>query len=125
MLKRHKQQERDRGRDAAEVMSRHESAVWLGRALSTSEVALHAILELMDLLAYQQAIMENVVATSERLSQRDGQDARFVEEPEAGSSEKVLQKLEELRMQIMPVLQTVEEACRQLEQMLAERAADH
>ena len=40
-----------------DVMSRQETAIWLGRAMSTSEVTLRVVLELLDVVAFQQAVI--------------------------------------------------------------------
>src|SRR5258708_28826754 len=43
-----------------DVMSRQETAIWLGRTLSTNEVTLRIVLELLDVAAFQQAIIKQL-----------------------------------------------------------------
>src|SRR5690242_17553261 len=41
-------------------ISRQEAVIWLGRAMSTNEITLRVMLELLDVVAFQQAQLKNL-----------------------------------------------------------------
>jgi hypothetical protein len=100
-----------------DVMSRRETAIWLGRAMSTNEVTLRVVLELLDVVAFQQAIIKEFYEQSHG-TQDNGQTSEPSLEIEPGTSQKILEKLTQLREQLDPVLKTVEDACQQFEHII-------
>lgn len=100
-----------------DVMSRQETALWLGRAMSTSEVTLRIILELLDVVAFQQAIIKQFYEQGQAVH-LDGQAAEPSLNIEPGTSQKIVEKLTQLREELDPVLKTVEEACQRFENMI-------
>lgn len=100
----------------ADVMSRQETAVWLGRALSTNEITLRVILELLDVVAFQQAAIKQFYEQNPVMSANQNGGAS---EPEVSEvSQKIVEKLTQLREELDPVLKTVEDACQQFEKMI-------
>lgn len=100
----------------ADVMSRQETAVWLGRALSTNEITLRVVLELLDVVAFQQAAIKRFYEQDQvGTVNPDGEDPG----PEVSEvSQKIVEKLTQLREELDPVLKTVEDACQQFEKMI-------
>lgn len=99
------------------VMSRQETAVWLGRALSTNEITLRVVLELLDVVAFQQAAIKQLSEQQAASGQqRSGDHATSPDEPDV--SQRVVEKLTQWREDLNPVLQAVEDACQQFEEML-------
>lgn len=103
-----------------EGISRQEAVIWLGRAMSTNEITLRVVLELLDVVAFQQALLKGLSnrdnAAGLSLSGENGAEPPLEIEP--GASEKILEKLTQLREQVTPTLKVVEDACRQFEGML-------
>ena len=101
------------------VMSRQETAIWLGRALSTNEVTLRVALELLDVVAFQQAIIKQLYEQGHTVAAHDnGQPSEPSLSIEPGISQKIVEKLTQLREELDPVLKTVEDACQRLEKMI-------
>jgi hypothetical protein len=96
-------------------MSRQEAVIWLGRAMSTNEVTLRVVLELLDVVAFQQALLKNMTEQG-HAGDLNGSESPLEIEP--GTAEKILEKLAQLREQVTPTLKVVEDACRQFEGML-------
>jgi hypothetical protein len=99
-------------------MSRKETAVWLGRAMSTTEVNLRVILQLVEVIDFQQRAIQ---ALTEKIvpPQGDGQLLTgALREIDQGATKGILDKLTERRGELGPILKAVDEACRQLEGML-------
>jgi hypothetical protein len=98
-------------------MERHEAVVWLGRSMSTHEVSMRVILQLLDAITIQQNVIqalyersagiEGAQATTEALGQMD-----------LGLTRDLLKRLGEVRDEIKPILSMVDESCRTLEKML-------
>ena len=102
-----------------DVMSRQETAIWLGRALSTNEVTLRVVLELLDVVAFQQAIIKQLYEQGHAVVAHDnGQASEPSLNIEPGTSQKIVEKLTQLREELDPVLKTVEDACQRLEKMI-------
>jgi hypothetical protein len=102
-----------------DVMSRQESAIWLGRTLSTNEVTLRVVLELLDVVAFQQAIIKQLYEQGHIAAAHDnGQASEPSLNIEPGTSQKIVEKLTQLREELDPVLKTVEDACQRLEKMI-------
>lgn len=100
-----------------DVMSRQETAIWLGRAMSTGEVTLRVVLELLDVVAFQQAIIKQLYEQGQAVH-LDGQATEPSLNIEPGTSQKIVEKLTQLREELDPVLKTVEEACQRFENMI-------
>lgn len=101
-------------------ISRQEAVIWLGRAMSTNEITLRVMLELLDVVAFQQALLKSM---ADRTAPGDapsglenGAEPKLEIEP--GTAEKILERLTQLREQVTPTLKVVEDACRQFEEML-------
>lgn len=101
-------------------ISRQEAVIWLGRAMSTNEITLRVMLELLDVVSFQQALLKSM---ADRTTPGDvpagvenGAEPKMEIEP--GMAEKILEKLTQLREQVTPTLKVVEDACRQFEEML-------
>src|SRR5258708_24395666 len=102
-----------------DVMSRQETAIWLGRAMSTSEVTLRVVLELLDVVAFQQAVIEQFYEQRHTLPAHDNsQPSEPSLDFEPGTSQKIVEKLTHLREELDPVLKTVEDACQRFEKMI-------
>jgi hypothetical protein len=95
-------------------MNRKETSLWLGRAMSTSEVTLRSILQLLSVISYQQKVIQ---AMYDQLQS----DSTAFSVPESladltdGASQDILKKLADLEEQLKPVLEVVNQACSQLE----------
>ena len=100
------------------VMGRQEAAVWLRSALSTNEVNLHVTLQLMDVIDFQQRVIQ---ALAEKIAPQPGDGQQLTGallEIEQGATKGILDKLVELRGELKPVLKGVDDACHKLEGML-------
>jgi len=100
-----------------DLMSRQETALWLGRAMSTSEVTLRVVLELLDVVAFPQAIIKEFYEQGLAMHldvQADEPSLNI----EPGTSQKIVEKLTQLREELDPVLKTVEDACQRFENMI-------
>ncbi|HVB72596.1 MAG TPA: hypothetical protein VNE38_03480 [Ktedonobacteraceae bacterium] len=93
-----------------DVMGRQETALWLGRAMSTNEVTLRVVLELLDVVAFQQAVIK------EFYEQGQAKAPSLTIDPD--TSYKLVEKLTIWRDELDPVLKTVEDACQQFEKMI-------
>lgn len=109
-----------------EGMSRRETAVWLGRALSTNEVTLRVVLDLLDVVAFQQAAIKQLTEQNRlRFAGEDGkveQGEKVLEgqpDLETEIAQKVVEKLTRWREELTPVLHAVEDACQQCEKMIS------
>lgn len=103
---------------AGSPMSRQEAAVWLGRAMSTNEVNLQVTLQLMEIIDFQQRVLQTL---TEKVAPPLGNGQRLsgvLLEVEQGATKGILDKLIELRGELEPVLKVVDDACHQLEAML-------
>ena len=104
-------------KSAQEGFSRQETAVWLGRAMSTSEVALRVVTQMLDLIEIQQRTlqaMQEVITQSEGISIPEGLGQALKE----GTSPETLKQLEEIRQELKPVLKAIDDACTKLERMI-------
>ncbi len=103
---------------ASHPMSRQEAALWLGRAMSTTEVNLHVTLQLMEVVNFQQRVIQ-ALAEKVTPAQGDGQGLSGVLlEVDHGATKGILDKLIELQGELEPVLKAVDDACHKLEGML-------
>lgn len=99
------------------AMGRKEAAVWLGRALSTDELTLKLVLQLLDVVAFQQGVIQELVEKAGTQS-ANGNPSEAMKEMDAGATRRILRELNDLRGQIKPVLEAVEQSCTQLEKMI-------
>ncbi len=104
-----------------DIMKRQETALWLGRAMSTNEVTLRVVLELLDVVAFQQATIKEFYEQG-HVAPTPGQDNGRTSESsltiDPDISHKLVEKLTKLREELDPVLKTVEDACQQFEKMI-------
>jgi hypothetical protein len=100
-----------------DAMPRQESALWLGRALSTNEVLLRALLQTMDIVQVQQQVIQALHERA-RADAQHGDPSEALEQMEQGLSAELQAKLADLREQLAPILDMVDESCRTLEGML-------
>jgi FtsZ-binding cell division protein ZapB len=99
------------------IMTRKEVAVWVGRALSSSEVAMRMLLQAVDVITLQQQVIE---ALHEKITM-DTQSPEANEafrEMEQGLSKRLQGTLGEIHDQIQPIIKSIDEACKTLEGML-------
>jgi hypothetical protein len=100
-------------------MGRRELAVWLGRALSTDELTLKLVLQLLDVVAFQQGLIQELAKNIPTAHiDGNGNMPEALKELEGGATERILRDLNDLRDQIRPVLTAVEDSCTQLEKMI-------
>ena len=100
-----------------QFMSRKEVAVWIGRALSSSEVAMRMILQLSDVMILQQQVIQALY--EQRAAEPQSAEAtEALQEMEQGLSKKLQGTLGEIRSQIQPILKSLDESCHTLEDML-------
>jgi hypothetical protein len=100
-----------------EVMVRQESALWLGRALSSSEVGIRFLLQLVDVIRLQQQVIQALY------EQQTGHPIspwteEALKEMEQGLSKKIQQEMNEIDEQLQPILGSLDESCQTLENML-------
>jgi len=102
---------------ASPIMTRKEVAVWVGRALSSNEVAMRMILQLVDVITLQQQVIQ---ALHEKMTTetQSSEASDALHEMEQGLSKKLQGSLGEIHDQIQPILKTIDESCRNLESML-------
>lgn len=102
-----------------DVMNCQETALWLGRAMSTNEVTLRVVLELLDVVAFQQAVIKEFYEQGCAVPVHDNGQAKVLSltiDPDI--SHKLIEKLTKLRDELDPVLKTVEDACQQFEKVI-------
>ncbi len=100
-----------------ETMSLKETALWLGRAMSTSEVAIQTLLKLLPVLTMQQKVIQQLY--EERRDAMDGKkNSDVFVEMDKGASELIVKKLEEIEKQLKPVAEMVDQACSTLQKAL-------
>jgi hypothetical protein len=100
-----------------EGFSRQEIAIWLGRAMSTSEVTLRVVTQMLDLIHLQHLTLQSV---HEIITQNEG--ISIPEELEKvlkeGTSPETFKRLDEMRQELKPVLKMIDDACKKLEKMI-------
>ncbi len=96
------------------IMTRKETAVWLGRALSTSEVNLQTMLKLVQIMIFQQKVIDELYKEI-RESLDEVPKADIFVELDEGASGQILTKLEEIEEQLKPIATMVSQACEQLQ----------
>lgn len=100
-------------------MNRKETSLWLGRAMSTSEVTLRSILQLLSVISFQQkviqAMYDQLQSGNAKISWPSPAAQGPLTELSNGGSQDILKSLAELEEKLKPVLQMVDQACAQLE----------
>lgn len=100
-------------------MNRKETSIWLGRAMSTSEVTLRSILQLLSVIAFQQKAIQALYDQLQSGTAGFPPPSLSLQGSPAdlgdGASQNILKKLAELEEQLKPVLEIVDQACAQLE----------
>lgn len=100
-----------------EYIERHEAAVWLGRAMSTHEVSIRVIMQLLDAVTIQQNVIQALYEASQgAVSTETSSDA--LAQMEVGLSHDLLMRVEEVRNELKPILEMVDQSCRTLKNML-------
>jgi hypothetical protein len=94
-------------------MDRQSTALWLGRALSSDQVTMQALLQLVHIVGVQQQAIQ-------ALALRQAGQAPEPEQQEAldlvrAAENALLSRLAELEAELQPVLKAVEQACAELE----------
>ena len=84
-------------------MGTQQAAIWLGRSLSTHDVMIRVIIQLMDIITIQQHMITEIQKQVAPI-QLEGIDI-------AEQSEKILEELDEIRGKIDPVLKMVDNSC--------------
>jgi hypothetical protein len=107
---------KSRGNDR-ETMARQEVAVWMGRALSSSEVALRFLLQLVDVITLQQQVIQALYERQSAQTQ-SAEASEALREMEQGLSKDLQDRLGEIREQLHPILKSLDESCQTLEAML-------
>lgn len=100
-----------------DVMERKEAAVWLGRSMSTHEITVRMVLQLLDIVAIQQQVIQALHEKS-KVDIDEGPPLEVLDQLDQGLSNDIVQSLSEIREQISPVLQVVDDSCQTLEKML-------
>ena len=91
-------------------MGTQQAAIWLGRSLSTHDVMIRVISQLMDIITIQQHMITEIQKQVAPI-QLEGIDI-------AEQSEKILEELDEIRGKIDPVLKMVDNSCSVLEKLV-------
>jgi hypothetical protein len=107
---------KSRGKDS-ETMARQEVAVWMGRALSSSEVTMRFLLQLADVITLQQQVIQALYEGQSSQTQ-SAESSEALQEMEQGMSKNLQDRLNEIRDQIQPIIKSLDESCQTLEAML-------
>ena len=102
---------------SGEYMERQEAAVWLGRSMSTHEVSIRVILQLLDAITIQQSVIQALYERIEGVAD-GGASEEALEQMDVGLSDDLRLRLEEVRNEIDPILKMVDQSCKSLEKML-------
>jgi hypothetical protein len=100
-----------------EMVDQQEFAIWLGRAMSTNEVTLRVVVQMLDMISLQQKTVQALV---DHLAE-NGNSSQFKEiqnEFEQAGSAEILEQLEDVRKELEPVLKVVDKACQQLKRKI-------
>lgn len=95
-------------------MARRETALWLGRSLSSSQVVLQVMLQMIHVIGVQQQAIQALTRRQQGLDlgqeQQEALDLTL-----AAEENDLLRRLNELEADLLPVLKAVEQACVTLE----------
>jgi len=95
-------------------MNRKETSLWLGRSMSTSEVAIQTLLKLAPIIAFQQQVLQALV-DQQQPGSLDVAQPDAITEMKTGASQEILKTLSEIDAQLKPIAKAVDQACAQLE----------
>lgn len=98
-------------------MGRKETAVWLGRALSTNEVTMRLLLQMADVVSVQGQVIQ---ALHEQVQSRplEASSEQILASMDADLPAVLQGKLAEIHDQLAPILKQVDESCKALEGMI-------
>ena len=99
------------------MMDQKEIAIWLGRAMSTSEITLRVVNQLLDVMMLQQHMIR-VVANRLTYPEAESQLEEIQEELEGGSPSKIIEQLTSIQNDVKPVLRAVDDSCQKLKEMI-------
>jgi hypothetical protein len=100
-----------------DYMDRHEAAIWLGRSMSTHEVSIRLILQLMDAVAIQQQVIQALYERVQGVAESET-SAAALEQMDLGLTSDLSKRLNEVRREFGPILEMVDQSCKKLEGML-------
>jgi hypothetical protein len=100
-----------------EGMGRQEAAVWLGRSMSTHEVTIRVLLQLLDVVDLQQQVIQALYAHLPHKSDGAPPDEVF-KQMDRGLTADLLKRISELRQQVSPILEIVDDSCKTLEKLI-------
>lgn len=100
-----------------DVMPRQESALWIGRSMSTNEMLLRTLLQVMDIVRIQQQVLQ-VYHQGLEVEAKDEQGAEALAKMDEGLTKDLRTKLNDLREQLSPMVEMVDQSCQELEGML-------
>lgn len=100
-----------------EMVGQQEFAIWLGRAMSTNEVTLRVVVQMLDMISLQQKTVQALVG---HLAENgdSGQFEKIQNEFKQAGSAEILEQLEDVRKELEPVLKVVNKACQQLKRQI-------
>jgi hypothetical protein len=98
-------------------MGRRETAVWLGRALSSDQVVLESVVQLVHIVGVQQQVIQGLIR-QQAGHPLDPDQAEALQQSEGQAGQDMLQRLTEIETSLQPVLKAVEQACATLEKEL-------
>ena len=107
---------KSRGNES-ETMARQEVAVWVGRSLSSSEVALRFLVQLVDVVTLQQQVIQ-ALYEGQSAQPQSAEASEALREMEQGLSKNLQDRLSEIREEIHPILKSLDESCQTLQAML-------
>jgi len=96
------------------VMTRKETALWLGRSLSTNDLTLRTITELLSIVTFQQRMIQALYEKVEGKEPLPDHPDPFPE-MEKGASDIAIKKLASTLEELNPVLKVVDEALEKLQ----------
>jgi hypothetical protein len=102
---------------SGDYMERHEAVIWLGRSMSTHEVSIRMVLQLLDAITLQQRVIQALYEHAQGIAQSEA-SADALEQMDLGLTSDLSKRLEEVRREFGPILDMVDQSCKTLEGML-------
>lgn len=102
---------------SGDYMERHEAVIWLGRSMSTHEVSIRMVLQLLDAITIQQRVIQALYEQTQGMAQ-SASSADALEQMDLGLTSDLSKRLEEVRREFGPILDMVDQSCKTLEGML-------
>lgn len=102
---------------SGDYMERHEAVIWLGRSMSTHEVSIRMVLQLLDAITIQQRVIQALYEQTQGMTQ-SASSADALEQMDLGLTSDLSKRLEEVRREFGPILDMVDQSCKTLEGML-------